>query len=242
MILNFIEKVQITADCFSFFFDSPGKVIFKAGQHMNFTLLHDNPDDRGINRYFTIASAPHEEQIMITTRIAREQSSTFKKALMSMEKGQEISALPPQGKFIIEDYSKSYVFFAGGIGITPFRSMLVDLDYTGKIKEMEIQVPETSCTDIFIVQIGKDAKKLALNLIADLTEKNYHVSCAVGKDTLSSQLTVANKVKARFAIIIGQRELLDKTVIIKNMTDTTQETIELADIESYLNEKLINES
>jgi glycine betaine catabolism B len=138
MILNFIKKVQNTADCFSLFFDSPDPVIFKAGQHMNFTLPHDNPDDRGISRFFTIASAPNEKLIMITTRIAQEQSSTFKKALMSMEKGWNISAMPPQGKFTIDDYSRSYVFFAGGIGITPFRSILVDLAYIKKIKEMEI--------------------------------------------------------------------------------------------------------
>ena len=105
---------------------------------MNLTLPHENPDDRGVSRFFTIASAPHESRIMITTRIAQEQSSTFKKALMSMEEGQDISALPPQGEFIIEDYSKSYVFIAGGIGITPFRSILFDLDYIKKIKEMEI--------------------------------------------------------------------------------------------------------
>jgi glycine betaine catabolism B len=138
MFLNFIEKIQNTADCFSFFFDSPDVVVFKAGQHMNFTLPHDNPDNRGISRYFTISSAPHEGRIMITTRIAKEHSSTFKKALMRIEKGQEITVLQPQGKFTIEDYSRSYVFFAGGIGITPFRSILVDLDYIEKLKEMEV--------------------------------------------------------------------------------------------------------
>lgn len=138
MILNFVEKVQNTSDCFSFFFKPSGPVIFKAGQHMNFTLPHDDPDNRGISRFFTVASAPHESRIMITTRIAQKQSSTFKKALMSMEKGRNISALPPQGEFIIEDYSKSYVFIAGGIGITPFRAILFDLDYNKKIKEMEI--------------------------------------------------------------------------------------------------------
>ena len=110
MILNFIEKIQNTADCFSFFFDSPGTVIFKAGQYMSFMLPHDNPDDRGINRYFTIASAPHEGRIMITTRMAQEHPSTFKKALMSMEKGREITALLPQGKFTIDDYSKAMSF------------------------------------------------------------------------------------------------------------------------------------
>jgi ferredoxin-NADP reductase len=138
MILKFIKKVQNTADCFSFFFELPAPVFFKAGQHMNFTLQHDNPDDRGINRFFTIASAPCEVRIMITTRIAQELPSTFKKALMSMEKGQDITVLPPQGEFIIDDYSKSYVFIAGGIGITPFRAILLDLEHTKKIKEMEI--------------------------------------------------------------------------------------------------------
>jgi ferredoxin-NADP reductase len=138
MVLSFVEKIQNTADCFSFFFSSPDTIIFQAGQHMNFTLPHENPDDRGIKRYFTIASAPNEERIMITTRMAQERPSTFKKALMSMERGHEITVLPPQGKFIIEDHTKSYVFFAGGIGITPFRSILVDLDYIKKIKEMEM--------------------------------------------------------------------------------------------------------
>ncbi len=144
MNLNFVEKVQNTIDCFSFFFKSSDPIIFKAGQHMNFTLPHDNPDNRGITRYFTIASAPYESLIMITTRIALEHSSTFKKALMNMEKGSSISALPPQGKFIIEGYVKRYVFIAGGIGITPFRSILFDLahnnvlSHNNKTKELEI--------------------------------------------------------------------------------------------------------
>jgi len=107
-----------------------------------------------------------------------------------------------------------------------------------KIKTLEIKVPSESKTDIFIIQIGAKAKKLALNLIADFTQKNYAVSCAVGKDTLSSQLKAANKVKAKYALIIGQREIIDKTVIVKNMTEATQDTIELAELEKYLNIKL----
>lgn len=138
MLLTFIEKVQNTPDCFSFFFNPSGPVIFKAGQYMNFTLPHDDPDNRGISRFFTIASAPHESRIMVTTRIAQERSSTFKKTLMRIKKGQNILAMPPQGEFIIEDYSKSYVFVAGGIGITPSRAILFDLDYNKKIKEMKI--------------------------------------------------------------------------------------------------------
>lgn len=117
--------------------------------------------------------------------------------------------------------------FAGGIERT------ID-----KLKEINIKLPEKNKTDIFIVQLGPKAKKYALNLISELTEKKYHVSCALGKNTLSSQLKAANKIKAKLAIIIGQREMLDKTVIIKDMVETTQEIIEQKDIESYLNLKL----
>ncbi len=180
MILNFVKKIQNTADCFSFFFDSPDPVVFKAGQHMNFTLPHDNPDDRGINRYFTIASAPHEGQVMVTTRIATERSSTFKAALMAMEKGQDIAALPPQGKFIIEDYYKSYVFFAGGIGITPFRSILVDLDYLKKLKEMEVFLLYSNRTNDIVF-------KDELDLLAD-RNASFKVRYVISPETLSTEM------------------------------------------------------
>jgi ferredoxin-NADP reductase len=105
---------------------------------MQFTVQHENPDDRGISRYFTISSAPFEQDIMITTRYEFEKPSTFKKALFSLEKNQEISAFPPRGEFVLSDFSKSYVFIAGGIGITPFRSILADLDYKKTIGDIEI--------------------------------------------------------------------------------------------------------
>ncbi len=107
-----------------------------------------------------------------------------------------------------------------------------------KLKLLEIKVPKKAKTDIFIIQIGPKAKKLSLNLMADLVNKNYSVSCAVGKDTLSSQLKAANKVGTKIALIIGQREIIDQTVIIKNMIEATQETIDFEDLEKYLNEKL----
>ena len=138
MILTFYERIQNTPDCFSFYFNPETPVTWKAGQYATFIIPHDNPDDRGINRFFTIASSPHEGFIMVTTRYSGESSSTFKKAMMSLEKGKSITLLGPQGEFIIEDYSKSYALIAGGIGITPFRSILHDLEHNKKIKDMEI--------------------------------------------------------------------------------------------------------
>jgi glycine betaine catabolism B len=138
MILTLFNKVSITEDVTSFYFKPQIPVRWEAGQFMRFTLTHDNPDDRGTSRFFSISSAPFEENIMITTRFAGDTSSTFKKALLKMGIGQNISALAPQGEFTLKDFAKSYIFIAGGIGITPFRSILLDLDFNKQLNNMEI--------------------------------------------------------------------------------------------------------
>lgn len=138
MILTLFNKVSRTADITSFYFKPQVPVKWEAGQFMRFTLTHDNPDDRGTSRFFTIASAPFEKNIMITTKFTGDTSSTFKKALIKMEIGQNISALLPQGEFTLKDFTKSYAFIAGGIGITPFRSILLDLDFNKQLGNMDI--------------------------------------------------------------------------------------------------------
>src|SRR4030066_1062256 len=138
MILTLFNKVPGTSDVTSFYFKPHVAVKWTAGQYMQFTLPHDNPDDRGTSRFFTISSAPFEENIMITTRFAGDASSTFKKVLLKMEIGQNIYALMPQGEFLIKDFAKSYVFIAGGIGITPFRSIIFDLDFNKQLRNMDI--------------------------------------------------------------------------------------------------------
>jgi len=138
MILTLFNKVSRTTDVTSFYFKSQVPLKWEAGQFIRFTLSHDNPDDRGTSRFFTISSAPFEENIMITTKFAGDTSSTFKIALFKMKIGQEISATIPQGEFTVKDFGKSYVFIAGGIGITPFRSILLDLDFNKQLGNIEI--------------------------------------------------------------------------------------------------------
>ena len=89
------------------------------------------PDDRGVERFFSIASAPHEKHVMVTTRFAPK-SSSFKKALRNLRPGDAIEAHDLEGDFVVDDAEKTFVFIAGGIGITPFRAILLDLDYNKK--------------------------------------------------------------------------------------------------------------
>lgn len=117
---------------FSFWFIPEEKVSWKAGQFFHYILHHEPTDERGSDRWFTIASAPYEEKIMLTTRFDGEKMSTFKKALKELKVGDEIEATDLEGDFTVEDAQKQMVFIAGGIGVTPFRSIIKELDHEGK--------------------------------------------------------------------------------------------------------------
>jgi ferredoxin-NADP reductase len=127
MQLTLAETRQETPDTRTFFFTGNPMPQWKAGQYIHYKLPHPNPDDRGIERYFSVSSAPHENRVALTCRFA-EKSSTFKRALGSLPIGGKIEADAPEGDFIVDQVSKPIVFIAGGIGITPFRAILLDLE------------------------------------------------------------------------------------------------------------------
>ena len=125
MKLKLIKEKKEAGDATSFLFEPEDKLKWQPGQYFFYTLPTESPDNRGVTRYFTISSAPSEEHIMISTRIS-ENSSTFKKSLMNLKAGDEIEASGPDGQFVVDDPKRDLIFIAGGIGITPFRSILVE--------------------------------------------------------------------------------------------------------------------
>lgn len=137
MILIFVESRREAGDAVSFIFKPKRKFSWRAGQYLFYTIPNNNPDNRGVTRYFTISSAPSEEHITITTRIF-EKPSTFKNSLMKLRTGDEIEASGPDGDFIIENQKRNFVFIAGGIGITPFRSILLDLAHKNLKPNMQL--------------------------------------------------------------------------------------------------------
>lgn len=126
MKLTLVKKQDEAKDTKSFFFKSDDEFIFEAGQYLYITLpeLH-YPDDRGVTRHFTIASSPTEKDLIrITTRM-REKSG-YKKTLDELEIGSVVEGRGPQGFFTLNKNQKNdfHIFLAGGIGITPFRSII----------------------------------------------------------------------------------------------------------------------
>jgi len=119
--LTLLYKKQEAGDIYSFVFKLEGTADWKAGQHGALFIEHEKIP-RSF-RAFSLASAP-SENVMISTRIT-EKPSAFKKALSTMQPGQQAALRGPIGSFYIVD-SKPVLFIAGGIGITPFRALIKD--------------------------------------------------------------------------------------------------------------------
>lgn len=122
--LPFIQKKQESEDSWSFYFDRKNVSFnFLPGQYIRMFLKIENPDDRGATRFFSVASSPTEtDYLFITTRIIK---SSFKLNLVNLKEGEIVKFMGPFGHFVLEEEEKRpKVFVAGGIGITPFRSMI----------------------------------------------------------------------------------------------------------------------
>ena len=95
---------------------------YTAGQFAFFDIGGVYNDPKGPIRHFTISSSPTENFIMFSTRI---RDSPYKQRLSTLEQGAKVKIRGPEGQFVLhEDYSKPAVFLSGGIGVTPFRTMI----------------------------------------------------------------------------------------------------------------------
>src|SRR5580698_1955191 len=95
----------------SYIFKPSKPLVWTAGQYLHYLLHHESTDNRGSDRWFTIASAPFERHVMITTRLAHRKGSTFKDTLKALKIGESIEISDDvDGDFIVEDRNREYVF------------------------------------------------------------------------------------------------------------------------------------
>ncbi len=126
--LPFVRKQLLASNTYAFFFDrSHEQFDFLPGQFVRVTLQIEHPDTRGTSRYFSISSPPTDKTTLrIVTKVLQ---STFKKALLALLPRQQVKFFGPSGIFYFrEEQALQHVFLAGGIGITPFLSILSYID------------------------------------------------------------------------------------------------------------------
>ena len=117
------RRETVAEGTMAFHFARPANFQFRAGQAMDVTLLNPpETDAEGNIRTFSLASAPFDPDLMVATRM---RDTAFKRVLRSVPLGAEVKIEGPSGSFTLHKNSaKPGVFLAGGIGITPFLSII----------------------------------------------------------------------------------------------------------------------
>ena len=95
------------------------------------------------------------------------------------------------------------------------------------IKEKEVKFSKSPSPQIFLAQLGNLAKRKSLKLMEEFRQNKIQVGESFGKDSLKVQMKVADRLGVRYTLLLGQREALEGTIIVRDMKSGNQETIKL---------------
>ena len=164
--LLFLESYKEAADVYSFLFEKEKDLTWKAGQHGLFSITHrkiKNP-----TRPFTLASAPTENNVKITMGI-KDDPSEFKKAMLELKQGMKVSMSGPVGSFYLKDDNPT-LLIAGGIGITPFRSIVKQIEAGGNVIDKPIHLLYLDSNNSYLFKDELDG--IAMNTSINITYLN----------------------------------------------------------------------
>ncbi len=110
---------------------------------------------------------------------------------------------------------------------TPAIGMSIGIERTiSQLRQKEIEIPKEKAPEVFLAQIGDQAKIKALALFEQLRKAEIKAVENFTKDSLKSQLELANKFGVRYALILGQKEVMDGTILVRDMESGVQEIID----------------
>ncbi len=172
LLLVLKEKVQYGTEMIDFVFPHPKNFSFQPGQYMEWTLPHRNTDSRGNRRYFTIASSPTESALHLGVRFYQ-RGSSFKKTLLALDNTKPLTAGQLAGDFTLPaDPKEKLVFIAGGIGITPFRSMMKYCIDKKQKRTITLLYTNRELSEIMYTDVFQEAEAFGMKTFYTLTDLN----------------------------------------------------------------------
>lgn len=216
MKLTLVKKRKDIENIKSFIFEPDENFNWKAGQYLIAKIEHEGQDLRGKMRFITISSAPFEKHVTITTRIFGKKASSFKKTLDSLNLGGFIEAKGPDGDLFIKDLKKTYVFIAGGVGITPFRSILKQLHFEKKQAKITLLYANKSKQILFKEELEEILKQGWLKI---------HYFISPNKITKNSLKSLNINLKKTIFFISGPENMIYKIKELLNSLGVNDENI-----------------
>ncbi|MBP6408540.1 MAG: FAD-dependent oxidoreductase [Fusobacteriaceae bacterium] len=208
--IKFLSKQNEYDDVYTFFFDKKD-VAYEAGQYAHLLIEGETREVRELS----FASAPSEDNLMLTMHVGS--NTEFKNKMSKLSEGDEVSLFKIKGKLEFPQVNeKSYVFLSGGVGITPFRSILKE----NKEKDLRI--------DLVQVQRGDFLFK---NELESLVNNYYSISPENFDDEITN---IIEKNRSSLFYICGSKRFVDgiSNLMEKNMIDKDR-----IQIESFTKEK-----
>ncbi len=212
LLLTLKEKIRIAPNIYDFVFNLKKPISFRPGQYMEWTFGHPNADKRGNRRYFTLASSPTELTMRIGVRFY-DKPSSFKQSLLAMTSTTPILAGQLAGDFVLpNDPKQKIVFIAGGIGVTPYRSMVKYLLDTHQSRSIILLYANKTVDEIVYTDVFEAAKKtFGMKTVYTLTDKDRvppNWSGSVGRIDPNKIQTEIPDYKERIFYISGPNALV----------------------------------
>jgi histidyl-tRNA synthetase len=96
------------------------------------------------------------------------------------------------------------------------------------------QLPKIKRTSVFFIQLGDEAKHKSLKVIDILRQENIYITHSLGRDKMAGQMATAERLKVPYILIMGKKEAMDGTIMIRNVSTRSQETIRISDLANHL--------
>ena len=191
MKIKFIEKKHEASNAWTFWFEPPEAVNWQAGQYQRWELPINEAEKNDREHWFTISSAPFEAKFAITTRLS---GSKFKSALDALKPGDLIDVDTREGDFTWQDTDQAKVFIAGGIGITPFHSIIKQRHHDGQT------------IDVHLLYAGRDEDFVFRRELEEIEKQHPELSISylVGQLTLQSIKQDVPDILTKYVYQIGR--------------------------------------
>lgn len=209
MNARYLGKQQLNPTTWSFQFAPEKPLQFIAGQFIELQLPHPNPDNRAHQRWFTISSAPQERELTITTRLGTH-PSIFKRTLAQLQPDDRVTIAPPMGDFVVPKLATiPLLFIASGIGVTPFASIVKDLNNRHEQRDITMVHHARSTADLLFTELFSTLPRYQTLTAATPHKTSRHSNIITGRRITD----VCMPTDEHYVYIAGPEHTVERLII-----------------------------